>query len=548
MSHRSLPMHQPRRAGFSVWAPLLAALAAIALSITLCASASAAGAKKKPKKPPVTATQPAKPATAQQPGPKAAAGDGGMAINAEEGATVIINKNDPRIKRIERKLDERDKVAKALLNEQQRTASLEKENAALKEKINAQREQAIATVVTAAEQPNASADVLAAEAALQNGDSKAAEDLFAKAEQAAATAAVGAEQQRRTKLQEAAKAARYQGSLAFYHDTAKALAAYRRAAQHDPEDLLTWGFVGDLSVRAGDLAAAAHAYEQTLRITRARLQAEPEHTEWQRDLSVSYNKIGDMLVAQGDLPAALTAYRDGLKIAEQLAKKDSGNTGWQRDLSVSYDRIGDMLREQGMRLGGQGGRELLLAAAERYAKVLSAYPAAWAVAAKLEVTQHEGLFEFERAFSLNEQRVRALPQDWSAQADYAEKHFTTGRFNDALAKCTALIDDARVERHVALALRAVRLGALLGLGRANEVSAEFEGIVAALRAQPADFKAGWTFAGSKHFVETDGRFAAHRERLMQLFSALEQGGTEEILAQLQRMDTSAWDAARASNK
>ncbi|MDZ7822758.1 MAG: hypothetical protein U5K75_01050 [Ahrensia sp.] len=40
-----------------------------------------------------------------------------------------------------------------------------------------------------------------------------------------------------------------------------------------------------------------------------RRRGEPE---WQRDLSVSYNKIGDIKAAQGDGPAALAAYEDGL--------------------------------------------------------------------------------------------------------------------------------------------------------------------------------------------------------------------------------------------
>ncbi len=35
---------------------------------------------------------------------------------------------------------------------------------------------------------------------------------------------------------------------------------------------------------------------------------DPNHTEWQRDLSVSHNKVGDMHKANGDNVAALAAY------------------------------------------------------------------------------------------------------------------------------------------------------------------------------------------------------------------------------------------------
>jgi hypothetical protein len=62
-------------------------------------------------------------------------------------------------------------------------------------------------------------------------------------------------------------------------------------------------------------------------------------SNWQRDLSVSYNRIGDVQRAQGDLPSALSSYKQGLEIAQKLAARDPANTDWQRDLSVSYERI-----------------------------------------------------------------------------------------------------------------------------------------------------------------------------------------------------------------
>ena len=74
---------------------------------------------------------------------------------------------------------------------------------------------------------------------------------------------------------------------------------------------------------------------------------DPGQADWQRDLSVSYNKIGDVLLAQGDAPGALAAYRDALAIRERLAAQDPGQADWQRDLSVSYNKIGDVLLAQG---------------------------------------------------------------------------------------------------------------------------------------------------------------------------------------------------------
>ena len=100
-------------------------------------------------------------------------------------------------------------------------------------------------------------------------------------------------------------------------------------------------------VAQGKLDEALKAYRDSLAIRERLAAADRSNTEWQRDLSVSYDKVGDVLVAQGKLDEALKAYRDGLAIAERLAAADRSNTEWQRDLSVSYDRVGDVLVAQG---------------------------------------------------------------------------------------------------------------------------------------------------------------------------------------------------------
>ena len=44
---------------------------------------------------------------------------------------------------------------------------------------------------------------------------------------------------------------------------------------------------------------------------------------------------------------ALKSYSDSLAIADRLAKSDPGNADWQRDLSVSYNKVGDVQEAQG---------------------------------------------------------------------------------------------------------------------------------------------------------------------------------------------------------
>lgn len=143
----------------------------------------------------------------------------------------------------------------------------------------------------------------------------------------------------------------------------KALAAYRsaekRAKQMSKDNLesrqwqrdlsVSYDRIGDVVVAQGKLNEALQSFRNGLVIRERLTKADSDNDGWQRDLSVSYNKIGDVLVDQGKRDEALQAYRDGLAIIDRLAKADPGNAEWQRDLSVSYNKIGDVLVEQGKR-------------------------------------------------------------------------------------------------------------------------------------------------------------------------------------------------------
>ena len=67
-------------------------------------------------------------------------------------------------------------------------------------------------------------------------------------------------------------------------------------------------------------------------------QAEPDRADYQRDLSVSYNKMGDLYRDLGQGEQARQAYGKSLAIAERLAQAEPDRADYQRDLSVSYER------------------------------------------------------------------------------------------------------------------------------------------------------------------------------------------------------------------
>ncbi len=99
---------------------------------------------------------------------------------------------------------------------------------------------------------------------------------------------------------------------------------------------------GDLGRVRTTLAEARHHYEEAHRLAQRLTTIDSGNTEWQRDLSISYDKLGDVAKAQGQLETAVQAYRDSLEVAQKLAASDPSNTEWQRDLYVSYWRLADL--------------------------------------------------------------------------------------------------------------------------------------------------------------------------------------------------------------
>ena len=121
-------------------------------------------------------------------------------------------------------------------------------------------------------------------------------------------------------------------------------------------------------VAQGKLDEALTACRDGLAIAERLAAADRSNTEWQRDLSVSYERVGNVLVAQGKLDEALKAYRDGLAIRERLAAADRSNTQWQRDLSGAFKKVGDVLVAQGKLDEALKSYRDGLAIAERLAK------------------------------------------------------------------------------------------------------------------------------------------------------------------------------------
>src|SRR5262249_35195034 len=156
------------------------------------------------------------------------------------------------------------------------------------------------------------------------------------------------------------------------------------------------------------------------------------------------------------LDEAVAAYREALKVyMREQAPQDWAAT--QNNLARAYFLLRNWL-----------------GAADAYANVLTLYPNYAEVYTIASALYHEILFEFEKAFSLNQQWVAQHPDDRSAQAGFAAKHFTTARFDECERRINGLLAAPGVSASTKSALRGIEIADLLALNHANGIPPKME--------------------------------------------------------------------------
>jgi tetratricopeptide (TPR) repeat protein len=80
-------------------------------------------------------------------------------------------------------------------------------------------------------------------------------------------------------------------------------------------------------------------YQRLLSNHKSRAEAEPDRADYQRDLSVSYERMGDLYRDLGQGEAARQAYQNSLAIRERLAQAEPDRADYQRDLVVSLVQL-----------------------------------------------------------------------------------------------------------------------------------------------------------------------------------------------------------------
>jgi tetratricopeptide (TPR) repeat protein len=300
------------------------------------------------------------------------------------------------------------------------------------------------------------------------------------------------------------------------------------------------------------LGQAVAAYRQAL-LVRTREQLP-------RQWAITQNSLGNALQAQGTkaeapesrrlLGEALVAYREALLVFNKeqtpalwaMTKHNVGSAlqeeGLFSDAVTAYrEALLVWTREQRPQQWAMAQNNLARAyynlkewtsAAEYYENVLAVYPEFRPAYEKARFLEHEVLFNYQRAFKLNEAWLQQNPNDSLAAAHFAENQFTTGNFDECARRMSSVLSDAKLS----IPLRVVEIANLMALNRSAEVPAKIKNLIEALESQKADFKVEWSFAGTKHFISQSEQFAAKRIWLMQLIATMDGADRDAIVTRL----------------
>jgi tetratricopeptide (TPR) repeat protein len=277
---------------------------------------------------------------------------------------------------------------------------------------------------------------------------------------------------------------------------------------------------GEESIRL--LAQAVEAFRQALTV-RTREQSPQEWAATQNNLGLALRMQGERVsgeVSTRLLSQAVETYRQALTVRtrEQLPQ-DWAQT--QNNLANAYFLLRNWLD-----------------AAESYANVLTVYPDEEEAYTRASALYHDVLFKFDKAFALNQQWLARHPDDISAQADFAEKQFTMARFDECERRINALLVKPEVSSSTKSALRAIEIADLSAFNQADKIPARMEALITEIARQPAEFKVGWVFDGTKHFIGQNEKLSPYREWLVKLFDAIGGKDRETIFKGLQEAKVS----------
>jgi tetratricopeptide (TPR) repeat protein len=264
-------------------------------------------------------------------------------------------------------------------------------------------------------------------------------------------------------------------------------------------------------------------------------QSNPDQWGW-AEMELGHARVdqaeaGDPAAARPLLEKATEAERKML----QFVRKDQFPQVWGK----GQMNLGQALENEAQLDGTDGSQSLSRQAADAFSAVLEVDPRNSEARSRLSGVLQDDLFDYEKAFVVNDAYTSLVPGDYAAGLDFVEIHFTTGRFQGCLERSAKMRAEADLSPSGRLVLGVLEIMCNLGLHNRPEAKAKFAEIDTLLAsADSAKALPSWSFKGTTHFINTSDAFVEYKEPLTQLLHALESGDIEAIRRNLKPVGAS----------
>lgn len=115
--------------------------------------------------------------------------------------------------------------------------------------------------------------------------------------------------------------------------------SYKSSVEGRRERAVSAGKIGEIQLRAGDLAAARASFARDLELTEANRRAEPKRRL--SDLRYVHTRLGDTALAANDLDEAVSQYDLAAQSAMALSTLDAEDPDGERQLAATEQKLGN---------------------------------------------------------------------------------------------------------------------------------------------------------------------------------------------------------------
>ena len=151
---------------------------------------------------------------------------------------------------------------------------------------------------------------------------------------------------------------------------------------------------------------------------------------------------------------------------------------------------------------------------------------------------HEYTKNYAEAYDVFKKAHEMNPSDWTVAENFAEASLTVGHFDEVLQLTDKVIADAGASAQSRLSMKFLQIAAYLMRGEQGKAFAELGIFRDQYKNIPKDYERGWTYDGTKEYIQAVNKLKPTEKRLLLQMLALLEAPQDKAGAELKKFEDS----------